>query len=159
MPVHVCALDCTDMQRNWPRYVIIRSAWIYYVTKFFHIMVSRNEPSSQEAVLEWLEKTTLVYEKRTERWRELQIQPLEEFEGELLLMKRDIHDLIEPLLRLLQLFVKIEVSEGDTSTCISTLIQKLFRLNPRNGKGNTPPGRWWLLERRLSVLQRSQATF
>lgn len=96
-------------------------------------MVSRNEPLSQEVVLEWLGKPILEYE----RWRELQIQPLEEFEGEVLLMKRDLHDLIEPLLRFLQFFVKIEVSEGDTSTCISTLVQKLFRLNPRDRKGNT----------------------
>ena len=112
------------------------SSNLQWFTKFFHTMVSRNEPPSQEAVLEWLEKTILVYEKRTGRWRELQIEPLEEFEGELLLMKRDLHDLIEPLLRLLQLFVKIEVSEGDTSTCISTLVQKLFSFeSPR--KGNT----------------------
>lgn len=106
---------------------------LQWFTKFFHTMVSRNEPPSQEVVLEWLGKPILEYE----RWRELQIQPLEEFEGEVLLMKRDLHDLIEPLLRFLQFFVKIEVSEGDTSTCISTLVQKLFRLNPRDRKGNT----------------------
>ena len=75
-------------------------------------MISRNEPPSQETVLEWLGKTILVFEKRTETWRELQIQPLEEFEGELLLMKSDLHDLIEPLLDFCNCLLKLKLVKG-----------------------------------------------
>lgn len=117
-------------------------------------MVHNNSNPKRKIILKVLEQTVLEYEKQTkEMTKDLEGEPPSENMKQFLdgVKKQDIDKLLDYLLRLLQIFVRVELCEEKKELNVPELLQKLRFINPHDSCGNT------LLH--LSVNDRRNLTF
>ena len=65
--------------------------------------------------------------------KELKSESIDEFQRK----KTELNHLLHCIIRLLQIFAKVELCEEDKNSSIPTMLCKLVNLNLRNGDGNT----------------------
>ena len=102
-------------------------------------MIQSDCPPSQQFLIRLLEQTVLEYEKQPEKLtRELHSVESEETRNFLTRLKENEEGgLRNHLLRLLQIFSKLGPYDKHENTCLSLLMDKLSRVDPRDEFGNS----------------------
>ena len=85
-------------------------------------MIKSNFPLRQKLVLEVFQETVLQYEKQ-----------MDEFQRK----KSELNHLMHCIIRLLQIFAKVELCEEEKNSSIPMVLQKLANLNLQNGDGSS----------------------
>ena len=85
-------------------------------------MIKSNFPPRQKLVLEVFQETVLQYEKQ-----------MDEFQRK----KYELNHLMHCIIRLLQIFAKVELCEEEKNSSIPMVLQKLANLNLQNGDGSS----------------------
>ena len=110
-----------------------------FISAIYHMGHNHCTPS-QSIILKVLEQTILGYETQREKMsKDLQAEkPPEEMKQFLDgVQKQEVDKLLDSLVRLLQIFAKVELREEDKSTNVPVLLQTLRGKNPRDSCGNT----------------------
>ena len=103
-------------------------------------MVHNNYNPKRKIILKVLEQTALEYEKQTEKMtKDLEGEPPSDNMKQFLdgVKKQDLDKLLDSLLRLLQIFVKVELCGEEKELNVPELLQKPRFINPHDSCGNT----------------------
>ena len=109
------------------------------IINVLHQMIQNNFPLGEKFLIKVLEQTVLEYGKQPEKLRK-ELEAVTSENGRKFLKGVKEHEeknLMDHLLRLLQIFSKVDHYDEDKSSSLSALLGKLSYLNPRDEYGNT----------------------